>query len=112
MYLFNKRSLTFNLKHFQYINKQLKLNLKLSLLKLKKFYLRLYNFPEIYLTLKPKGIRMGRGKGVLGSCVKKIACGSFFLNIYYLTYLTCTWFFKKLKRGFPTSIYFIKCYYW
>lgn len=88
-YLFSLKDIKFTLKHFQYMNKQLKLNLKTSLLHLRQVYITVYYFPNIFITKKPKEIRMGRGKGLVSLCIKQLNKGSYILNIRYVTFITC-----------------------
>ena len=62
-------------------------------------------FPHIPLTKKPKGMRMGKGKGKLSTWLTIVPAGKNLVSFKNLRWGRFVYFYKQLQFKFPVKLY-------
>jgi len=62
-------------------------------------------FPHLPLTKKPKGMRMGKGKGKLSTWLTIVPAGKNIVSFRNLRWGRFIYFFKQLQFKFPVRLY-------
>jgi large subunit ribosomal protein L16 len=76
------------------------------LTKKNKIWIRIY--PDLPVTKKPTGVRMGKGKGKSNLWVSKVSAGTVIFEIDNVSKLQIQKIFNKLKKAWTFSFYLLE----